>query len=150
MRAKVEAARLAWYAGIPTVIANGMNPVTYDCLTDDNPPGTFFMPQAVPSRSEQAKIRWFLSSRNNFGAVVIDQGAEAALNQRKSLLAVGIKQVKGEFKAGDIVSIENVAGQIVACGVVAYNAAEVKQAIQNKQTLEKPLVHANKLKLLYV
>ena len=30
MYAKVEAARLAWYAGIPTVIANGMNPNTYD------------------------------------------------------------------------------------------------------------------------
>ncbi len=150
MYAKVEAARLAWYAGIPTVIANGMNPVTYDCIADDIPPGTVFMPQAVPSRSEQAKIRWFLSSRNNFGSVVIDAGAEEAIKQRKSLLVVGIKHVKGEFKVDDIVSIENAAGQIVACGVVAYDADVVKQAIQNKQQLEKPLVHANKLKLLYV
>lgn len=150
MYAKVEAARLAWYAGIPTVIANGMNPTTYDYITDDTPPGTLFTPPVVPSRSEQAKIRWFLSSRNNFGSVVIDAGAEEAIKQRKSLLAVGVKHVKGEFKVDDIVSIENAAGQIVACGVVAYDADAVKQAIHNKQPLEKPLVHANKLKLLYV
>lgn len=150
MYAKVEAARLAWYAGIPTVIANGMNPTTYDYIADDNPPGTFFTPPAVPSRSEQAKIRWFLSSRNNFGSVVVDSGAEDALKQRKSLLVVGVQQVKGEFKTGDIVSIENVAGQIVACGLVAYDADAVRQARQSKQSLDKPLIHANKLKLLYV
>lgn len=150
MYAKVEAARLAWYAGIQTVIANGMNAHTYDYVTDDNPPGTWFTPPAVPSRSEQAKIRWFLSSRNNFGAVVIDAGAEAAIKQRKSLLSVGVQAVTGEFKASDIISIENGAGQIIACGLVAYDADTVKQAVQGKQALPKPLVHANNLKLLYV
>ncbi|MFA6475348.1 MAG: glutamate 5-kinase [Patescibacteria group bacterium] len=146
MYAKVEAARLAWYAGIQTVIANGMNLTTYTLLADNDPPGTVFTPQAVPSRSEQAKIRWFLSSRNNFGSVVIDVGAEDAIKQRKSLLAVGITEVKGDFKNGDIISIENQAGQIIACGLVAYDADTVKK----KRPLEKPLIHADKLKLLYV
>lgn len=150
MYAKVEAARLAWYAGIPTIIANGMNLSTYALLADDTAPGTVFTPPAVPSRSEQAKIRWFLSSRNNFGAVVIDDGAEEALKKRKSLLVVGITEVKGTFKADDIVSIENRAGQIVACGVVAYDSDDVQQAMQKTITLEKAVVHTDKLKLLYV
>lgn len=150
MHAKVEAARLAWYAGISTVIANGINLGTYPLLGDETPPGTVFMPPAVPSRSEQAKIRWFLSARNNFGAVVIDAGAEAALKERKSLLMVGVKTVKGEFKSGDIISIENQIGQIVACGLVGYDAPTLRTAQSHGQRLEKPVVHADKLKLLYV
>lgn len=150
MHAKVEAARLAWYAGIPTIIANGMNIQTYTFLGDDPAPGTVFTPPTVPSRSEQAKIRWFLSARNNFGAVVIDAGAEAALKERKSLLFVGVKSIKGEFKAGDIISIENQAGQIVACGLVSYDAKELRSLNPKADRLEKPLVHADKLKLLYV
>ena len=150
MYAKVEAARLAWYAGIQTVIANGMNSTTYNYLMDETPPGTLFTPPMVPSRSEQAKIRWFLSARNNFGAVVIDDGAETALKDRKSLLLVGVKAIKGEFKAGEIISIENQRGQIVACGLVAYDADILRPALQKNERLEKPVVHANKLKLLYV
>ncbi len=150
MHAKVEAARLAWYAGIPTVIANGMNLSTYELIGDETPPGTFFIPPLVPSRSEQAKVRWFLSARNNFGSIVIDAGAEEALKQRKSLLAVGIKKVTGEFRTGEVVSIENEAGQIVACGVVAYDTNVVATAISRHQSLDKPVVHADKLKLLYV
>lgn len=150
MHAKVEAARLAWYAGIPTIIANGMNLASYDLLADDNPPGTFFIPPVVPSRSEQAKIRWFLSARNNFSTIVIDAGAEEALKQRKSLLVVGIIKVTGEFKSGEVISIENQEGQIVACGAVAYDASVVNTAISRKETLDKPVIHADKLKLLYV
>jgi glutamate 5-kinase len=150
MYAKVEAARLAWYAGITTIIANGMNIQTYAFLGDDLAPGTVFTPPMVPSRSEQAKIRWFLSARNNFGSVVIDAGAEAAVKERKSLLFVGVKTIKGEFKAGDIISIENQAGQIVACGLVSYDAKELRSLNSKVDRLEKPLVHADKLKLLYV
>ncbi len=150
MYAKVEAARLAWYAGIPTNIANGMNIQTYPLLGDETAPGTVFTPPAVPSRSEQAKIRWFLSARNNFGSVVIDAGAEAALKDRKSLLFVGVKSIIGDFKAGDIISIENQAGQIVACGLVSYDAKQLRSLKPNTDRLEKPLVHADKLKLLYV
>lgn len=154
MYAKVEAARLAWYAGIQTCVANGMVLPTYDLLTEDVPPGTLFTPPMVPSRSEQAKIRWFLSSRNNFGAVVIDAGAEEALKQRKSLLLVGVTEIKGDFKPDEIISIENAAGQIVACGLVGFSADTLRatKAKQqpNGQRLEKPVVHANKLKLLYV
>ncbi|MBI2416039.1 MAG: glutamate 5-kinase [Candidatus Kerfeldbacteria bacterium] len=150
MQAKVQAARLAWYAGIQTVVANGLNIETYQYVMDDAPPGTWFIPPAVPSHSEQAKIRWFLSARNNFGSVIIDAGAEQALKQRKSLLFVGVKEIRGEFRSGDIISIENTHGQIVACGLVAYDARILQQAVQEPSLIDKPVVHANKLKLLYV
>lgn len=150
MSAKIEAARLAWYAGIPTVIANGFMMETYPHLMDVDPPGTLFLPPAVPSQSEQAKIRWFLSARNNYGSVVVDDGAEQALKDRKSLLGVGVKRVKGTFEIGDVVSIENEAGQIIACGMVAYDAKQLGTAVTQNRKLDKPIVHANKLKLLYV
>lgn len=150
MFSKIEAARLAWYAGIPTVIANGLNLESYPFVMDDEPPGTLFMPPPVPSQSEQDKIRWFLAARNNFGSVVVDDGAETALQQRKSLLAVGITKIKGEFAAGDIISIENVKGQIIACGLVSFEANQLRKLQSESKKLDKPVVHANKLKLLYV
>lgn len=150
MYAKVEAARLAWYAGIPTLIANGMNLAVYPLLADEEPPGTLFLPPVVPSKSEQAKIRWFLSARNNFGSVVIDAGAEQAIKDRKSLLMVGIKDVKGQFRIDDIISIENQIGQIIACGLVKYSAGQLRAAQKEPHTLDKPVIHADKLKLLYV
>lgn len=150
MYAKVEAARLAWYAGIQTVIANGMNIGTYPLLAETDPPGTIFIPPTVPSRSAHAKIRWFLSSRNNFGSVVIDAGAEVALKEHKSLLSVGIKNVKGDFNSGDIISIENQKGQIVACGLVSYDSKTLHNTRSQNKRLEKPVVRCDKLKLLYV
>ncbi|MDP3970331.1 MAG: glutamate 5-kinase [bacterium] len=150
MYAKIEAARLAWYAGIQTVIANGMDLKVYSLLMDETPPGTVFIPPMVPSQSEQAKIRWFLSARNNYGSVIIDEGAEKAIKERKSLLGVGITQIEGRFRKGDIISIENEKGQIVACGMVGYDSEELSSKIKKKTKIEKPVVHANKLKLLYV
>lgn len=150
MYAKIEAARLAWYAGIQTVIANGLDLKTYQDIMVNTPPGTSFVPPAGSSQSEQAKIRWFLSSRNNFGSVIIDQGAEDAIKQRKSLLAVGITEIVGDFIASDIISIENTKGQIVACGVVAYGSDDLRKYKQARLAIDKPVVHADKLKLLYV
>lgn len=150
MYAKIEGARLAWYGGIPTVIANGLDLQTYTHVMDETPPGTLFLPPEVPSQTEQSKIRWFLSARNNFGKVIVDAGAEEALKNRKSLLAVGMKDVIGEFIASDIISIENTQGQIIACGVVAFSADELRKYQQAKLAIDKPVVHADKLKLLYV
>lgn len=150
MYAKIEGARLAWYAGIQTVIANGLDLQTYTHVMDETPPGTLFMPPEGPSQTEQSKIRWFLSARNNFGKVIIDAGAEEALKQRKSLLAVGMKDVVGEFVASDIISIENAQGQIIACGVVAFSSDDLRKYQQAKLAIDKPVVHADKLKLLYV
>lgn len=150
MYAKIEAARLAWYAGIPTVIARGLDLETYPLLMENEPPGTLFMPPVVPSQSEQAKIRWFLSSRNGFGSIIVDDGAELAIKERKSLLDVGVVEVQGEFRKDDIISVENQKGQIIACGVVAYNSEEIRRKRQHRERLSKPIIHANKLKLLYV
>ncbi len=150
MYAKIEGARLAWYAGIQTVIANGLDPETYSHIMDETPPGTLFMPPEGSSQTEQSKIRWFLSARNNFGKVIVDTGAEEALKNRKSLLAVGIKDIVGEFVTSDIISIENAQGQIIACGVVAFSSDDLRKYQQAKLAIDKPVVHADKLKLLYV
>ncbi len=150
MHAKVEAARLAWYAGIPTLIANGMNISVYPLLADVDPPGTLFIPPVVPNQSEQTKIRWFLSARNNFGSVVVDASAEQAIKERNSLLSVDVKDVKGQFRIDDIISVENETGQIIACGLVKYSAGQLRAAQKDGRHLNQPIIHANQLKLLYV
>ena len=45
----------------------------------------------------------------------------------RSLLAVGVRGVVGEFKLGDMVSCRNREGREVARGLVNYNAAETRR-----------------------
>ena len=96
------------------------------------------------------KIRWFLSARNNYASVIVDHGAETAVKNRKSLLFVGIKTIKGDFQKNDIISIENEGGQIIACGMVMYDSDELKKMQQSEERPDKPVIHANKMKLLYI
>ncbi|KAK3584253.1 hypothetical protein CHS0354_035334 [Potamilus streckersoni] len=51
------------------------------------------------------------------GEVLIDAGAEQALLNNKSLLAVGIIKVSGVVKKGDTVVIKNSSGQRIGVGI---------------------------------
>jgi glutamate 5-kinase len=58
----------------------------------------------------------------------LDQGAVTAICQgRKSLLAAGIVQVKGEFAATDAVQLCDTEGREIARGLVNYNSTEIQQ-----------------------
>ncbi len=59
------------------------------------------------------------------GALVIDDGARAALERGKSLLAAGIVDVQGAFEPGEAVVIRDTRGEEVARGVSSYPSAQV-------------------------
>ena len=61
-------------------------------------------------------------------AEVVDDGARAAIQrQGKSLLAIGIVDVQGSFRKGDVVSIRDSTGVEFARGLSNYSAAEAAQ-----------------------
>jgi glutamate 5-kinase len=47
--------------------------------------------------------------------------------QGRSLLAVGVRAVSGEFSRGEVVSCVDAAGKEVARGLVNYNAQETRR-----------------------
>ena len=66
---------------------------------------------------------------NPKGSVTIDDGALSALNSGKSLLPVGVKDVSGDFKRGDVIEIKTLSGDKIGMGISAYNADDARRII---------------------
>jgi len=140
MVSKLTFARLATRMGIHTVIFG----LKENCIQDalDGKTGTQFLPQ---KRSATARQKWLASGSLVSGNIQVDAGAVKALLARKSLLAVGITHVLGEFGKGEIVEIldENAASFAVArC---RFSSEEIR--LQPKLR-DREIAHADDIVLL--
>ena len=125
MATKIEAARIATAAGAHMVIASGrqLHPLGRSL---DGAPATWFVSQANPLA---ARKRWIAGSLVPTGKLVIDAGAEMALEAGKSLLPAGVTRVEGQFARGDAISIISERGHEVARGLIAYDRADAERII---------------------
>jgi glutamate 5-kinase len=120
MTTKVEAARIAAGAGVPTMLTDANEVVAALAGADV---GTCFHPTG---RRAPARLLWLAHATTARGSVRLDGGAvEAIVKRRKSLLPAGITAVEGEFAAGDPVDLCDEAGTAIARGLVAYDATEL-------------------------
>lgn len=123
MATKLEAARLATAAGVEVVIASGLENEVLLRLADGERIGTYF--PATHTKVESRK-RWMLSGLSGGGKIVVDEGARAALlEDNRSLLSAGIKNVEGSFERGDIISILDGNCDQIAVGIINYSSSEV-------------------------
>jgi glutamate 5-kinase len=124
MRSKVVAAEMATAAGIPTVIASGLEPGTITAAAGGAAIGTGF--PAREGRYSSFKL-WLKYAKPVRGRVIIDAGAARALREGgTSLLPVGVTDVSGTFDAGDAVEIAH-ADATVGKGISNYSASELLQ-----------------------
>jgi glutamate 5-kinase len=124
MRSKVVAAEMATAAGIPTVVASGLDAGTILAAALGEPVGTRFAAQK--SRYSSFKL-WLKYAKPVRGRVLVDAGAARALREGgTSLLPVGIVEVTGAFDAGDAVEIAH-DGQVVGKGISNYAADELRK-----------------------
>jgi glutamate 5-kinase len=125
MASKLEAARLATAAGESVVIANGRRPnVLVETLAGETV-GTLILPQgpAVASRK-----RWIGLTANPCGKLFLDDGAQrAVVEQGRSLLAIGVRRVEGNFQKGDVVSLCADDGRELARGLINYGSEEMRR-----------------------
>jgi len=125
MATKLDAARLATASGINVVIASGLEPNVLTRLVDGESIGTLF--PATSSKMESRK-RWMLSGLSIKGEIVVDDGAVSVLrSQHRSLLPAGVKDVRGPFERGDIISILNVKQVQIACGITNYDSNDIDE-----------------------
>jgi len=135
MESKVAAAELAAGAGIPTVIA-GDGPLA-ELLRAG---GTRFQ----AAGGAPAFKLWLRHGKRVAGRVVVDDGARRALvDGGASLLAVGILDVEGSFRAGDGIEVVGPDGRAVARGIASVDAAELVGRPANVEA-----VHRDRLVLL--
>lgn len=125
MITKLQAAVISSNAGIPMVIAkSGEKDVIRKIITGEEA-GTVFYPKL--SKIESRK-RWLINIKKPSGQIIIDEGAEEAVRMKgRSLLPVGVKEVKGSFSQGEIVSVNGLKGKEIARGISNYASDELKK-----------------------
>jgi glutamate 5-kinase len=124
MITKLRAARLSTSSGTDVVIASGREPDILPRLVAGEALGTFF--PAAGDRLESRK-RWILSGLSVRGSLVVDDGAEQALRERKtSLLPAGIKEVCGTFARGDTIEVVTMSGKRLASGIANYGSKDLE------------------------
>lgn len=155
MHTKLLAARLATAANVLTCITCGRRTNVILDLMAGQGSGTWFLPG---THSTSGRRRW-MAGKHPAGTVVVDEGAVRALvTGGRSLLPVGVRQVKGPFKAGDVIRITDPAGQEIALGQVSYSSTELDQvkgrssaeirSLLGRQRTEIEVIHRDNMVLL--
>ena len=152
MVTKVEAARIATGAGIPVVLTSLAN---VSSAVSGAEIGTLFHANGVRTSS---RALWLAHASLPKGKLHLDAGATTAIRERgTSLLPAGVTKVEGDFAAGDPVDLISPQGEVIARGLVAFDADEIPQLL-GKSTkelgaslgaeYERELVHRDDLSLL--
>jgi glutamate 5-kinase len=124
MKSKLEAASLVTRAGGSVIIASGKKPDPLTRILDGQAVGTLFLARGA---THGARKRWIGLTARPKGHYVVDQGARRALETgSKSLLAIGVVEVVGEFEKGDVVGIRDDTGEEFARGLTNYATPDAR------------------------
>jgi glutamate 5-kinase len=125
MRSKLDAAGLVTRAGGSVIVASGRREGPLTAILAGEAVGTLFLARG---RTQRARPRWIGLTARPKGHYVVDPGARAALESgHRSLLAIGVVDVVGEFDKGDVVGVRDAAGQEFARGLTNYAAADARR-----------------------
>ncbi len=151
MASKLEAARIASWSGVRTVIANAGRPAVLAGAIADEPVGTTF---EAHRRRLAARKLWIAFASEVTGRVTVDDGARRALVERQtSLLPAGVVDVTGRFGEGATVDIAGTDGVAFARGMVFVEAAQLRR-VAGRHTSDLPpgmaheVIHRDDLVLL--
>jgi len=131
MVSKLTFARLAVSLGIQVIICglSGINPFV-DALSGNN--GSVFTAQQSNLKARQ---KWLASGSITIGSIAVDKGAVKALQQRRSLLTVGVASVQGKFAAGEVVQIMNDEEKIIGVAKAKIAAELLSQNLHIKNVM---------------
>ena len=157
MITKVLAAKRAARSGAHTVIASGREPDVLLRLARGERVGTVLVAQTQPLA---ARKQWVADHLNVAGRLRLDAGAVKAVVQNgKSLLPIGVTDVRGEFVRGEVVACESPDGKEIARGLVNYSSAETRLILHRPSSeieavlgyVDEPeLIHRDNLVLLQI
>jgi glutamate 5-kinase len=148
MATKLRAARLAARSGTCTVIASGREPDALLRIRGAEQIGTLLTANQVPLAAHK---QWLAGHLQLGGKLMLDEGAVKVLKTAgKSLLAVGVTGVEGQFGRGEVVACLDSQGREIARGLVNYSADEVKRLLgQSSEQIEKILGYVAEPELIH-
>ena len=95
--------------------------------------------------SKNARQKWLASGSLVIGNVYVDDGAHKALLNRKSLLAVGVKEVNANFEAGEAFEIADETGNTFAIARAKISSSFLLKNLKQQNLV---LAHADDIVLL--
>jgi glutamate 5-kinase len=123
MFAKVQAAKIAMNCGVTMVIASGRRENVIADVLEGGEIGTWFYGRETPLALRK---RWIAFGAQVRGAVTINEGARKMIaDGGKSLLPAGLIGIEGDFESGDLVAIQDEAGDCVAKGLTNYSSGDL-------------------------
>jgi len=148
MLTKILAAKRAAGSGASTIIAWGREPDVLLRLASGEAIGTALL-ASTPKLA--ARKQWMADHLQLRGAVVVDAGAAAKLlDEGKSLLPIGVHEVQGEFRRGDVIAVRSADGRELARGLTNYSSAEARLIARKASTdFERVLGYAAEPELIH-
>lgn len=155
MLTKILAAKRGASSGTHTVIACGREENVLVRLAKGEAIGTQLISEMAPLA---ARKQWMVDHLQTVGQIVLDAGAVQKLTlEGKSLLPIGVLDVKGEFGRGAVITCLNEAGVAIARGLSNYTSADARRIKRHASTeieailgfVEEPeLIHRDNMVLL--
>lgn len=148
MLTKILAARRAARSGAHTVIASGREERVLERLAAGEAIGTQLIARQAPLA---ARRQWLADHLQVRGRLFIDAGAARALTEQgKSLLPIGVINVQGDFRRGEVVACIDPQGRDIARGLVNYSAEEARRiARQPSHCIETILGYVDEPELIH-
>jgi len=125
MATKLQAARIATRAGCSTIVASGTVERPLHALAQGSK-CTVFNAEGTPAAARKQWLAGILEVR---GELRMDPGAATALANGNSLLPVGLVEVVGDFRRGDVVTLAGANGEELGRGLAAYASDEAADII---------------------
>ena len=131
MGSKLKAILAATGMGETVILAGGRSDTVLDDIRAGKSTGTLFL---AKGESVPAWKRWIGFGAPPAGVLVIDEGATRAVREAgRSLLAVGITEVQGEFESGALVGLRTKDGTDITRGLANYSSDEIRR-IQGRRS----------------
>ncbi len=123
MSSKLEAARMVTAAGENAIIASGHERGTLRRIMAGELIGTLLIAEG---KTVTPRKRWIGFSARPRGRILVDDGAARAIGRDgRSMLAIGIQVIEGDFQKGDAISICDPQGVELARGLTNYHSDEI-------------------------
>ncbi len=124
MESKLRAAEIAMKSGVGVIIASGRT-LDLGGILRGRELGTYFVPSGKRIRGRK---KWIAFNPRVEGKLVIDRGGERAIvEEKKSLLPAGVREVVGTFRMGGNLSIVNLEGREIARGLSNFSSDELRR-----------------------
>ncbi|MEJ7594640.1 MAG: glutamate 5-kinase [Planctomycetaceae bacterium] len=131
MASKLRAILAATGMGETVILASGRSDSVLDDIREGKTTGTLFLAKGEAVVSWK---RWIGFGAPPAGVLVIDDGATKAVRESgRSLLAVGVTEVQGEFEPGALVGLKSKDGTEIARGLANYSSDEIRR-IQGRRS----------------